>query len=338
MTFYLHVLDEAARTLLCSPIANLRLFIEDASDDDGMDTSLDVILDSLLHSNVELIKQIQTPHSKLGFLNLEGDERKRHLDAVKAMANTLLQSRDNEGWAPLEEDILRINILESFGGNSDDGSSFSGMESALPRHLETIKVWVQPGKKIRNDGSRPETYAVPLVRAFCAFTGGLGEALADCLTHSTPLRNQWLLPPGAITCAEYAIRAAARCITWNFSNSACFVADWRSTHWSMLVPIVLDAAWRLETGLVRYAQSRAGHKAFTPVDNKVELIRTECPEVFSLFLACNRSAGVILEKLISLKSVRDIDLTLEEDCSKWVKDLLSRRTTNNDRMLPPFNR
>jgi hypothetical protein len=335
LALYLHVVDEATRTFLCLVGKNLKRIVTEISDDDRIETYLEVILYSILHADASLVKQLASPPPKKpGFLDLEGEEKKQNLEAIKAMANTLLKLNKDESWtAPLEEDFFLFSILESLGGNSLDGSSHSGLEGADVRHAQNIQLWVQPGDKMTISGSEP--FAVPLVRALCTYAGGLGEALIICSAPQSkptknssapfqiPIGSSWVLPPGAIVCAEYAIQAASRCIIWNFSNSTRALADWRSTHLSMLVPVILNSACRLEAGLVRYAQSRKGGKpSDDDLDNKLGLIKVHCPELLSLFLACNDSAIMILQKLKSLEGVRSVDLELEGDCNKWTKALL----------------
>jgi hypothetical protein len=319
VTLYMHGIDQAARSLLCTPYAKLKQLVDEISDDDSSDTCLDVVLYSILHADEALVKQLGMPLTRPRVLDLEVEERKRNAESIKTMANTLLYGVEN--GSPLQEDILRVTLLESLGGTTSDGSSHGGLEGADTRHANTVKMWVQLGDAVRGGGKRSEPLAVPLVRALCAYVGGIGEALAICSAQASLPGNVWLLPPGAIACAEYAVRAACRCIIWNFSNSTRALADWRSTHLSMLVPVVLTSVCRLEAGLVKYAQTRAGGKSSDY--EKIDLIKTESPELLSLYRACNRSAAMILEKVQSLEGTRKVDLELDHECNKWTKELLS---------------
>jgi hypothetical protein len=193
-------------------------------------------------------------------------------------------------------------------------------------------------------GSRSEILSVPLVRALCAYAGGLGEALLLCSSQKPMLSSfPWSLPPGAIVQSEYAIRAATRCIFWNISNSVRCQTDWRSSHLSMLVPVLMNSACRLESGLIQYAEMkrsgkhntnvRSGGKQFsnaivaepqlTP-DQKLLLIKTECPELLSLYQECNDSATMILEKLRLLEGARNFDLPLDGITRRWTDSLITR--------------
>jgi hypothetical protein len=324
VTLYLHLFDEALRTLLCSPPIQMRRIVEEAAEDDRMETYLDVAMYSLLHSDAPLVKDLISS-SNPGYMDLEREERRRNETAIKAMANTLLHKTSaDETGAHLEEDILRLAILASLGGKSWNGKSYADLDRAEAHHVENIKQWVQPRDEMKVGGSRSEPVAVPLVRALCAFAGGLGEALIICSGQkSSPFTNPWLLPPGAIVCAEYAIRAAARCIVLNLSLSTRSLADWRSTHLSIMVPVFLTSAYRLESGMVRFTQGRSGGKPSDHLD-QLELFRTESPEFLPLYHACNDSAAMILEKLKSLEGVRRLDFDLDTDCQKWTNKILAR--------------
>jgi hypothetical protein len=293
-------------------------------DDDRMEVFLDVVMYSILHSDASLVKDLSSS-TKPGFLDLEREEHKRNEASIKAMANTLLHKTSaDEMGAHLEEDLFRLGILASLGGTTWNGKSHAGLDKAEAYHVDNIKQWVEHGDTMKVGGSRSEPLAVPLVRALCAYVGGLGEALLICSgQRSLSLRNPWVLPPGALACAEYAIRAAARCIVWNFSHSARTLADWRSTHLSMLVPVLLNSAFRLETGMVKFTQVRNGGKSSDHME-KLDLIKTESPEFLPLYHACNDSAAMILEKLKSLEGVRRIDFDLETDCQKWMESILAR--------------
>lgn len=326
VTIYLYIFDDALRTILCTPPTNMKRVVEEAAGDDRMELYLDVAMCSLLHSDASLVKDLSAS-TKPGFSGLEREERKRNDAAIKAMAHNLLNktSADCTG-AHLEEDLLRLAISASLGGVSQNGTSFAGLDKAAAYHVENINDWLEPGNTNKLAGSRSEPLAVPLVRSLCAYVGGLGEALLSCSMQKTPtLFNTWSLPPGAIACAEYAVRAAARCIVWNFTHSlAKALSDWRSTHLSILVPVLLTSACRLEAGIVEFVRVRSGRRRLSDHLQKLELIRTECPELLPLYHACYESCSMILEKLKSLEGIRAIDFDLDHDCQRWTDMILAK--------------
>jgi hypothetical protein len=355
---YLHIFAEALRVLLCSPPLYMKQYVADGSNDDTMSSFLEVTMYSLLHSDMSLVEKLCFI-GKSRVLSLDQEELTLNEQSIKGMANVLLQKTvADEVGSHLEEDILRLSILASLGGLGS--ASTDGLDKADVHHVENIKQWVQPRDKLQIENSRSELLAVPLVRALCAYAGGLGEALLTvCTSYQNKLSSSfpWLLPPGAIVCAEYAIRAAARCIFWNLSNSTKCLSDWRSSHLSMLVPVLMNSACRLESGMIKYAEARRGAKyadvrwvepahlgvqskqypfswdhsslalvkepQLTP-EQKVQLLKTESPELLTLYHACNDSASMILKQLRALEGPRNFDLGLKGAARRWTDNLLAR--------------
>jgi hypothetical protein len=322
VTLYLHIFDEVLRTLLCTP-NNLGKAVEEIAEGDRTEILLDVTMHSILHSDSSLVEEL-SGSIKPFHRDLERKERERNESAMNAMANILLhKTAGDEGSARLEEDVLRFYVLESLGGASWQGTSYEGFEKAEAYHMENVKQWIQPQDKLKIGQARVDPLVVRLVRALCAYFGGLGEALLICSgqKRSTNL-NPWVLPPGAIICAEYAIRAASRCILFNLSHSAQILSDWRSTHLSMLIPVLISSACRLETGILKFIQARNGIKDITL--GKFDFVRTESPELLSLLNECNDSVTAVLQKLKALEGVGRIDLELDPVCRTWMEGILAK--------------
>ena len=329
---YLHIVDEATKALLCTPTVDMHRQLTDTLGKTSMMATLDVIMHSVLHSDSQLVEQLySSTDTPVDFRNAE----------VK-MAETLISGHrigNTDSQCMLEKDILRLAILESFGGSSPKGFSPAGPEGADPRHIDWIKRWVQSSPEIDwTEG------AAPLVRSFCAYVGGLGEALIQISGYAwtsaqpshisnrqQPQRkpvnpthsNFWKLPPGALVCAEYSISAAARCVILNFSSSKREFVDWKSTHLSMLLPVVLHAAFHLQNGIKAYSQSQSGASTKN-YDDPLDMIHTENPELEPLFCACNNAASAILQKLQSLEGARTVEINVDNDCKTWTKALLSK--------------
>jgi len=322
ITLYLHLYDETLRTLLCSPPTNMKRVVESCADDDRQETYLDVAMYSILHSDDALVKKMSLP-SPPGYRNLEREEGIRNQEAIKTMAKTLLRPSPGDRWAAhLEDDIFRLAILSSLGGTSFSNGASGGIEKAEPYHVDNIVQWLLPDDKMKMEGLRHEPLIVPLVRALCALTGGLGEAMATCSSDSL-LASSWQLPPGAISCAEYSVRASARCIVLNFTYPARPVADWRSTHLSSMVPVFLYSVYLLEAGMLRFANSKS-IGAPAPHLGKVELFKTESPEFLPLYFACMDSVMMVLSKLKTLEGFRRLDFDLDRDCQVWMEALLGQ--------------
>lgn len=342
ITLYLNVFEEILRVVLCSPPNHMKAVVEEIADDDRMETFLEVAMCSILHSEMSLVDKLSRS-VKGPLLNLDREELAMNEESVKAMAHILLQkTAADENGAHLEEDILRLSLLASLG------ASKKRLNGEIDQNFQQ---WVQPRNTIHVGTSVHEYFTVPLVRALCAYAGGLGEALVTICSsmqnnRKTPLGSPWLLPPGAIVCAEYAIRAATGFIVWTLSNSERCSTDWRGSHLSMLIPVLLNSAHRLEAGMIKYTELRRGIPPYTELprrgissgsdslviaqtaqltlEQKLRLIKTESPELFSLYQTCNDAAVAIIEKLKTLEGSRQIDLPIFGDCRVWIDGILAR--------------
>lgn len=341
ITVYLHLFDEAFRMVLCSPPLRMKEIVDDIANDDRMETFLEVTISSILHSDLTLVEKLCSM-GKPRLLNLDREERLMNEEAIKTMARVLLlKTAADENGAHLEEDIFRLSFLASLGGS---GRGSHGLHKAGAHHVENIKQWVQPEDTLKVGGPRSEVSSVPLVRALCAYVGGLGEALLRCSSQKTATLSgfPWSLPPGAIVQAEYALVAATRCIFWNISSSTRCRTDWRSSHLSMLVPVLMNSACRLEAGMIQYAESkRSGRQPATAVkggqkfssalisepeltrEQILLLFKTECPELLSLYQECNECATMILEKIRLLEGARNFDLALDGSARRWTDSLIA---------------
>lgn len=336
LMLYLQVMAELNKLVLCTPDARgLKKIVDDISEDDTMTSYLDVALFSILHSNADLVQKVFQPLDASGFVKLEAEEKKRNIQSITTMADTLLYNKSAQHGAPLEEDMLRVAILESLGGNSRDGTSNAALEGASLRHAKAVEKWMNTTIRVNVKGFQGEAEAIPLLRSLCAYIGGLGQALHTISSAKTTAEVQeWQIPPGVVSCAEHALNAASRLLVWNFSHSKAAVADWRSTHLSMLVPVLFESTFRLESGILEYAHRRSGGKLSSlPMENKLHLIKTEAHELLSLFAACSRTSLVILEKLQGLEGRHRrhrLDFDLSEDSSKWIRGLQDKLDMSNN--------
>lgn len=350
MSLYLQAVDKAIRTSFFSPKADLKRLVDELQDDSSLATMLDVILHSLLQDG-GLVKYVWSPTLKpAGVVDLDTPELRRTGDLMKHMGTVAL-SKATTGYleAPFEEDVLRVVILESFGGSQKGGiqTGESSTQTAPrgdasqamhalkggpeSRHEDVIKAWVD--WKFTKTGNRREPLSLPLVRGFCVFAGGIGEALLACssknVTHSRLSKPQsmvqsWTLPQGAIVCAGFAVTAVTRCIGRSLKSPERPVADWKSAQLSPLVPSALNAFFRLRTGILAYSNYRGlDMSREVNVGGAVDKSGAHSPELLSLLRVCDDSALEILTSLKSPQGRDRLDLPLDKECLAWTKQLLS---------------
>lgn len=322
---YMQAFEFALLNVLCTTPPDIKKLVEEASGEESLDLFMDVVLESVLHSNDDLVQKLISTPSMSVTTTLEREEQIRNETAIIEMANAVLYKSVGDEMGPrLESDIFRLAILTSLGG------PVVGVGCRHDSyHVRNIKPWIYAlsAKQTLGSINRPEPYAVPLLRSLCAYVGGLGNALMVIAETKQLILGEWLLPPGCLVCAEYAIRGATRFVLWSLSDSEETPAiSWGSTHLATLAPVLLNSTYRLESGLLRYVQRLASLNPTQEIEKaeRVELLKFHNPQLLPLFNICYESASLVLEKLNRREGLRRDDLDIIDiDCQKWINDILS---------------
>jgi hypothetical protein len=319
---YLYAFDYALRILICTTPSNMKSFVEEASGGDvSMEIFVDVILRSLLHSSDELVKKLGNvvPTNSSMWIHIEERELKLNNIAIKTMANTLLHKTNEDEASPhLEDDVLRLAILSYIGGSK------SKEEGTIGNHTESnINYWVKPGlkNKTKTGADSIDPFAVPIVRALCAYAGGLGESLRlITASEDRMVRDAWVVPPGALYMSECAIRGATHWILRGINSPR------GDTSLAILIPALLNSACKLENGLLQYQQA-TDRSATSNLDGtyKAKLSPTMNPQFLPLLSVCNDCAKVILQTAKANEEFRRMNFleSLNMDCQKWLKSKMA---------------
>lgn len=316
MAMYVFIMDEAIRTALFHPRPNIHQMVEELYDDTTPVTRLGVILHSLL-CDQSLVKEVWSPSQKPGMAGPEREEMILSEKLTKHMASVFLCRIDPQTEAPLEEDVLRIAILESLGGRLHP-SDTSGVSE---RHQKSVNEWID--RQILRGQLLHEPLSTPLVRGLYVFLGGAGESLAICATSSDV--DTWKIPPAAFVCMEFAVQATARCIVRSLTPSGRTLCDWKSSHLSIQVPASLQALFQLRRGIVQYSKfvnRETNGRALASNE-----IGAHIPAQYGeIVRACDMAASSIMHSLKCLKGLGRIDLSLSRECLDWTNTLLARRS------------
>eukprot|EP00934_Nitzschia_sp_Nitz4_P004048 Nitzschia sp. Nitz4//scaffold114_size70088//24192//26279//NITZ4_005976-RA/size70088-processed-gene-0.34-mRNA-1//-1//CDS//3329533420//4038//frame0 len=332
---YLSLFDMLIRANLCSMGVHLPTTVAHLAQDDSMETYLDVVMYSLLYQDRHMVKALSDTPNKQNYHHLDRNEVMRHTKAFKDMVSTLLhKTRVDEAGAHLEEDILRLTILASFG----QGQDVLAMPSAQKKN---IMYWLEPKRRFASKLPGSEPLVVPLVRSLCVYIGSLGEALRDCAKQQSP----WLLPPGGIVCSTYAVRGAVRFLLHNLDQSSQTLGDWRRAQLSLLIPVFLTCLYRLETGLMQFIQATSeGSKEALAVSSgslhleKLNFFRTQSPALLPTYEAIHMAVLLLLEKLNSLENIRRIHFAVDLDCEEWIQSIIQQMSATkretSSRLVP----
>jgi len=164
--------------------------------------------------------------------------------------------------------------------------------------------------------SKGRSLLSPLVRALCVYTAGIGLTLQKTggKTVQTKFPDRRLvfltLPPGALTCLEFAITAATRCVVNSITSSSPVSIDWRSTELSVFVPVLLLTAYQLRSGIQVFAEN--------PVSTELSSSLSDVLNV------CDDCANNLLKTLQKLEACSEDLIIPVKECRKWLDIILVR--------------
>jgi len=269
--------------------------------------------------------------------DLEEEEVRRNDAAIETVADSMLPSRPPPliGAGLLEGDVLRLALLETLGGGgqsvgiSDDENVLDEVQQFLgirTRYYIALRkrLLVSEEALARKSRAIQQPLVVPLVRALCAYAGGLGEALLRSCDGQT--RQRCIapsLPPGATTCAELAILAAARLVAMNKKDAATGSGVRCRHSWiSLMIPSVLHSAERLRRGVLRYAQNQMDRAGAANLEGDLgNFVAVNCPDLRRLLIVCDEAAVLVLRAVKEETGSRDIEVKVHSVCRTWLSGL-----------------
>ena len=323
---YLDLFDQFIQYMICNYGKDIHQVVWEAMDDPSHNVLLQVAVESLAHSDHSLLRSLLEPSTR-AYADLERHEVQRYQQACQAMAQRLLQSESSqhERPAPLEEDVLRIVLLAHYGAGRDlqDTSSLT---------MKHILQWIHPSPDHSVGG---EPLVVPLVRAISVYIGGLGESLFTCCSHKVQPVNPnkqesqslsphfpWVLAPGTIACATYAVRAGTRFL---LTNGQELRPVGRLT---MLHPVFLSALHHLESSMVQWVGHSSRVLGVTSSSRTArEMFQREYPQLWPIYQAISEASTTLLAALPP-RTGGTFQRHLSPDCSRWVEEILYS-------MIPP---
>lgn len=262
---------------------------------------------------------IHLPSSMTPFKTLHEDEIHRNELAAASFVQWIEQSSTKSG-VELSVDILRMCILESLGGGGSESSmrrqshpfyfGDASHTAAVRRRLDLSAATASPGR---------QPIVVPIVRALCAFAGGVGDAMSqfyretDANGKPVARLELWTLPPASLDAMEFSIIAAARLVVMNSVNidesgRAIVNSLKRNDQLSLLLPCVLQSAFKLRCGISQFAEAKAKADEINlstydksgKGDGLGCYIVAECPDLFRVWSACNNSAKMAMRTIVEL--------------------------------------
>lgn len=249
--------------------------------------------------------------------NFEEEEVRRNDAAIDAIAEAMLfppqPSPVSEGRV-LEEDMLRIALLESLGGATGGGGGSSlGSVVCEPSHcyvaLRKRLLASEEALAKNKSQSLQQPHVVPLLRALLAASGGLGQALCLICDKSGRCDGEFHMPAGAYSVGELGLRAAARMIALNIRLGGSGEKGY--LPWvSLMSPALFHSAHRLRLGLLAYAQHQRKLAGASMAGDLKRVL--DC---------CDSSAKMVLTALEENERGRQCEVLVHSNCKAWLADL-----------------
>jgi len=283
--------------------------------------------------------------------DIEEEEVRRNSNMMERVARSIL-SGVLCGHTTFSEDLLKFVLLESLGGGGDDEHAIGRSKpshqercdmSSLglsQRHYNTL---VQYLASTHHPSQLKGTLSI--VRALCAYTGGMGKALsyiaaASPTGRSFPTRmDTFTLPPCACQSVTNAMKAAARLVILNMNpskqtnfESGAIPARNRLNQLSWFIPVILHSIYNLRCGVLEYAQYlfscsdplfHYSQKVQMP-DSRREtfgnFLVMKHPEMAQVLEICD-SWAIKMQQYWKKVDGFDAGVNLDEDVKDWIKSL-----------------
>jgi len=262
--------------------------------------------------------------------DLEEEENRRNDLSMSRVADMVMTGLPST-FTLLEVGLFRIMLLESLGGSDGDveESVMSIKKKKSPfglssRHYQTIKNRLK------------EPTVASVVRALCAYSGGIGEALIRCTAKND---TKWSFPSGTSVSVEYAILGSARLVALSFLPD--LERKPLKINLSILVPIVIQSIFRVRCGLLAYMQylmdmDGAVKKTSLPSQYSSNFHQSpqhqiaalslkkdfnsavvHFPDLHSIFKSCDIGAMMIMQTYTCPLD----EIQMNSKCKEWLREL-----------------
>ncbi len=280
----------------------------------------DLFIQTILMGDGNTVSQVianpdtETQVSMSRFKSHQDDEISRNDKAVASFAQWI-QSSSTTASGRLSDDILRMSLLESLGGGGSCSPASSQSKTSRHfgevRHSSALRKRLDLSAATAAPGQQP--IAAPVIRALCAFAGGVGESMSeifrqemkDGIPAGKSSAEMWKLPPGSLAAAELSIVAAARLVVMNSA------IDKRHERICLLLPCILQSAHKLRCGLFAYAKATAimydvklaSFDKTGRSDGLMQFIEQKCSDLRPVLSACNNSARMVIQTDRALEEI-----------------------------------
>ena len=361
MSLYILASDIALRVSLMQTGLNVNRFIDEARSEDCEieDILVEVILGGISRSVLEYVIAPRLTIDRNGKVVLPNAAKKRKLHSGQIQISTDCSLEEEElvrndamtmhiklateegqisGHTSLEDDLLKISCLESFGGTTSTYSTRAAISRGpyplglSERHYRSImQRIISIDRANTQPGSQPAL--VPVLRAICAYLGGIGLALSGSSTTTS------FVSPCLKVSIQYSILAASRFLVMNMIGNDTFGNSRnRYNRISLMVPVVLESIYRLRCGFMEYAtrlferENTHTHRAVSDIVDNPTVRNLRVPAVLPkqaiedesiehIIDVCDEGATMILRALLEVDGRCEFDAIRFLKCKEWLNSL-----------------
>lgn len=264
-------------------------------------------------------------------IDLGEEENRRNAALISAVAD-LIERGFVAGHANLEDDLLKLAVLEAFGGpNLYQETGYPlGLSS---RHYKFL-VRRLGGITRRRKGTNEQSISVPILRAICLYLSATGTALSSQRSASN-----YSISPCTLLSLRFAVNAATRLIVLNmtFRDENGNYQGKRLNRMSLLLSTVIESIYKIRSGTLEYCRQmyesnnirshradipahqiqKQGARAYQAAESFESFLAVKHMEVAKLVNTCDDCASLIVQEIKKVDGSCDFGLKIHPLCKEW---------------------
>jgi hypothetical protein len=267
-------------------------------------------------------------------IDLGEEESRRNIALISAVAD-LIEGGLIAGHTNLEDDLLKMAVLEAFGGpnlNQETGYPL-GLSS---RHYKFLVRRL--GGVNRRKGTNEQSPSVTILRAICIYLSATGASL------STPRStSNYSLSPSTFMSLRLAANAATRLIVLNmtFRDEHGNYQGKRLNRMSLLLSTVAESIYKIRSGVLEYGRQmyesnnmrshredipahqiqKQGARAYQAAESFESYLAVKHADLAKLVNTCDDCATTIVREIKKVDGSSDFGLKIHPLCKEWFQTI-----------------
>lgn len=264
-------------------------------------------------------------------IDLGEEENRRNNSLINAVAD-LIGKGLVAGNTHLEDDLLKVSVLEAFGGGSTLNHETGYPLGLSSRHYKFLARRL--GGMTRKNGIKEQSSSVPILRAICIYLSATGTTLSSPRSSSN-----YSLSPCNLLSLRLAVNAAARLIVLNmtFRDENGNYQGKRLNRMSLLLSTVVESIYKIRSGVLEYVHQmyesntvrthnlsipahqiqKQGARTYQAAESFESYLAVKHVDLASLVNTCDDCASMIVREIKKVDGSSDFGLKLHPLCKDW---------------------